>query len=186
MAVDRLHHGRPKAWTRRLARGGILMLFGLLLGLAAPLPERPARGDVSADAAVPRFMSVKGNPANVRRGPSSEHEILWVYHTAPLPVEVIGDIVGWSRIRDWDGDEGWISRPLLTARRSAMIVGGNATLRAEPDATAPPVAIAEPGVVADLLACDGDWCEVTVDGHDGWVSRGAIWGVYPGEEFGVD
>jgi SH3-like domain-containing protein len=165
-------------------RGGVLILFGLLLAVAAMLPDRPARGD--AGATVPRFMSVKNDPARVRRGPSREHEILWVYQDSPLPVEIVADIEGWSRIRDWDGDEGWMAQSLLTSRRSAMIVGSNATLRTAPDDAAPPVAIAEPGVVASLLACEGDWCEVEIENHDGWVSRGAIWGVYPDEEFGEE
>jgi len=182
--ADGGHRTLTSPWPRRLVRGGVLIAFGLLLALAALLPERDARGDTAAQ--VPRFMSVKGNPANVRRGPGQDHEILWVYHNPPLPVEVIADHVGWSRIRDWDGDEGWMSQSLLTSRRSAMIMGGNATLRAEPDASAAPVAVAEPGVVGSLLACEGDWCELEIDGHDGWIGRGAIWGVYPDEEFGEE
>jgi len=174
---------KPMPWRHRLARGGVLIAIAVLLALAAVLPEREARGDAPGDQ-VPRFMSVKQSPANVRRGPSSEHEILWVYRHPRLPVEVIAEHQDWRRIRDWEGDEGWVYQALLTSRRSVIVVGQPATLRSGPELTAPAVAIAEPGVVADLVACAGGWCEIDADGHDGWVDRAAIWGVYPDEVVG--
>lgn len=171
-------------WRRRLLRGGILLVFAGLLALAAALPDREARGDAPND--VPRFMSVKSNPTNVRRGPGRDHEILWVYNQSRVPVEVIAEHQDWRRIRDWDGDEGWIFQALLTSRRSVIVVEQSATLYRDADALSPAVAIAEPGVVASLLACHVDWCHIEVGDQSGWVSRSAIWGVYADEEIGED
>ncbi|MEZ5668116.1 MAG: SH3 domain-containing protein [Alphaproteobacteria bacterium] len=171
-------------FRRRLIKGGILILFALLLALAAFLRDRPAHAD--SDLPVPRFVSIKSSPANVRRGPGRDHEILWVYRQAPLPVEIIAEHQDWRRIRDWDGDEGWIYQALLSSRRSVIVTGQTATLRAAPDPAAAAVALAEPGVVANLVRCDGDWCEVEADGRDGWVTRDAVWGVYPDEAVGND
>ena len=172
----------PLPWRRRLLRGGLMILFAVALAVAAFLRDRDARGDAPAE--VPRFMSVKSSPANVRRGPGRDHEILWVYRQPSLPVEVIAEHQDWRRIRDWDGDEGWVYQALLTSRRSVIVVGDSAILRSGPEITSAAVAIAEPGVVADLIACDGDWCEIEADGHDGWVARAAVWGVYPDEVVG--
>ncbi|MGF1624298.1 MAG: SH3 domain-containing protein [Alphaproteobacteria bacterium] len=172
----------PMPWRWRLARGVALIAIAVLLALAVALPEREARGD--SPVQVPRFMSVKASPANVRRGPGSDHEILWVFRHPGLPVEVIAEHQDWRRIRDWDGDEGWVYQALLTSRRSVIVVGGDATLHSAPETGAPAIAIAQPGVVASLLACTGDWCEVDAAGHDGWVVRTAIWGVYPEEVIG--
>ena len=36
-------------------------------------------------------------------------------------------------------------------------------------------------MVARIDACEGAWCEITADGIDGWLPRGAIWGVGPDE-----
>src|SRR5688572_29458134 len=37
---------------------------------------------------LPRFVSLKADKINVRRGPSSEHQVAWVYQRKGLPVEV--------------------------------------------------------------------------------------------------
>ena len=168
----------------RLGRVGLLVLLAGLLAIAAP-SGRDAEAD-QAGPAVPRFMTVKSSPANVRRGPGRDHEILWVYSQPLLPVEVIAEHQDWRRIRDWDGDEGWVYQALLTSRRRVIVVGAAATLLSAPEPQASPVAIAEPGVVADLVTCSGDWCEIDAGTHDGWVARTAVWGVYPGEEFDGD
>jgi SH3-like domain-containing protein len=34
-----------------------------------------------------------------------------------------------------------------------------------------------------VKACDGDWCEASADGVDGYVAQSEIWGAYPGEAF---
>ena len=164
---------------RRLIRGGILVLFAALLASAALLQNRSAHSDSSLP--VPRFVSIKSSPANVRRGPSREHEILWVYRQASVPVEIIAEHRDWRRIRDWDGDEGWIYQALLSSRRSVIVAGETVTIRAAPDPMAAPVALVEPRVIANLLQCENDWCEIDADGHEGWVMRGAVWGVYSDE-----
>ena len=43
-------------------------------------------------------------------------------------------------------------------------------------------AMVEPGVVGRLEACSGAWCEIAAGGVEGWLPRGAIWGVGPDEE----
>jgi SH3-like domain-containing protein len=35
--------------------------------------------------------------------------------------------------------------------------------------------------MADVDECTGDWCRVSVEGHDGWIEQARLWGVYPGE-----
>ena len=176
-----------RPWPRRLVRAGILIAFGLLLGLAALLPDRDARGDTAVE--VPRFMSVKGNPTNVRRGPSEEHEILWVYNNAPLPVEIIAEFGNWRRIRDFEGIEGWVFHSLLSGQRNVMVQGEDILpLQEEPTDTARTVALVQPGVLGGLDHCppadarDGDWCFVDLEGRRGWLPRDSLYGVYPFEE----
>ncbi len=44
------------------------------------------------------------------------------------------------------------------------------------------VAIIEPGVIGSIKKCDGQWCEMTFDGHTGWMAQSQVWGAYPGEK----
>ena len=43
------------------------------------------------------------------------------------------------------------------------------------------LAMIEPGVIGTISACNGNWCEMTFDGHTGWISQSLVWGAYPGE-----
>ena len=44
-----------------------------------------------------------------------------------------------------------------------------------------PGARAEPGVIAKLLHCRDDWCEVDGGDYRGWLKRSDVWGVYAAE-----
>jgi SH3-like domain-containing protein len=39
-----------------------------------------------------------------------------------------------------------------------------------------------PGVVAQILRCDGVWCRLEADGYKGWLKRSDFYGVYPDEK----
>src|SRR5262245_18188433 len=57
---------------------------------------------------LPRFVSLKADKVNVRRGPASEHQVAWVFQRRGLPVEIVAEFENWRRIRDNDGEEGWV------------------------------------------------------------------------------
>ncbi len=52
---------------------------------------------------IPRFVSLKAEKVNVRRGPSSEHAVSWVFNRKGMPVEIVGRVRELRRIRDSDG-----------------------------------------------------------------------------------
>jgi SH3-like domain-containing protein len=137
---------------------------------------------------LPRFVSLKTDVVNVRRGPSNDHEVAWVFRRKGLPVEIIAEFEHWRRIRDSDGDEGWVYQSLLTGNRTAIVEpwkkGTTVALRKEPSSGAAAVAMLKSGVVADVEQCTGQWCELTVGGYDGWIDQAALFGVYPGETLG--
>ncbi|MBN9137637.1 MAG: hypothetical protein J0I92_16570, partial [Phyllobacterium sp.] len=45
------------------------------------------------------------------------------------------------------------------------------------------VAQVQPGVLATLKMCNGDWCRLIFSGASGWMRQSDIWGAYPGEKF---
>ncbi|MCE9648207.1 MAG: hypothetical protein K8R18_01160 [Parvibaculum sp.] len=137
---------------------------------------------------VPRFVSLKSGRINVRRGPGPDNQILWVFEKKGLPVEVTAESGRWRRIRDREGDVGWVWHAMLDGRRTAIITGraGDANpvaLQVEPLASANVIAYAEPGVVAQVKACKDQWCELQASGYEGWMPRELLWGTYPGENF---
>jgi SH3-like domain-containing protein len=134
---------------------------------------------------LPRFVSLKTDVVNVRRGPSNDHEVAWVFRRKGLPVEIIAEFEHWRRIRDSEGEEGWVYQSLLTGNRTAIVEpwrkGTTVALRTEPQSAAPAVAMLKSGVIAEVEKCTGQWCELSVSGYDGWIDQATLFGVYPGE-----
>lgn len=143
---------------------------------------------------LPRFVSIRPSEANVRVGPGGAYAIDWTFVRAGLPVEITAEFGNWRKIRDMEGDEGWIRHDLLTGKRTAVIApwssGDPLPARRAPDAEAGTRYLLEPGVIGMLLGCDGQWCELVSDDPEtswrGYVRQTAIWGAYPGEQFETD
>jgi SH3-like domain-containing protein len=136
---------------------------------------------------LPRFVSLKSAKVNSRIGPGSTYPVEWLYLKAGLPMEIIQEFDNWRRVRDADGAEGWINQSLLSGRRTAIVApwqnGKEATfdLLAQPSREARKVAAVEPGAIGSIRMCNGDWCQMTFEGHTGWISQTLVWGAYPGE-----
>ena len=119
-------------------------------------------------------------------GPSSDHPVAWVFQRKGLPVEIVAEFENWRRVRDSDGEEGWILQNMLSGKRTAVIApwkqGQTVPLHDAPSQARGCVAKVGAGVVGEVEGCDGDWCEVTAGGYDGYVEQTQLWGVYPGEK----
>lgn len=161
------------------------------LGLAAWAQE-PDGGGATAKGAVsglpvPRFVSLKSDRVNVRRGPGTDHAVIWVFSRAGLPVEVIGESDHWRQVRDSEGSAGWVYYSLLSGRRTALIApwakdSDTLTLHERRSSASEPTARLEPKVLGSIEKCDGEWCEFSLDGVSGWVRQEQLWGVYRGEK----
>ncbi len=131
---------------------------------------------------VPRFVSLKSSEVRLRAGPAERYPVRWVYHKKGLPVEIIQEFDNWRKIRDVDGEEGWIHSALLIGDRTALILGADQVpAYSKSDDTSSVVAKLEPGVVASLEKCDKESCLLRFSGFQGWVQRKFIWGIYADE-----
>ena len=141
-------------------------------------------GATPAPPSVPYFASLSRDKAYLREGPTYQHPILWVYHRKDLPVAVVQSYDVWRKIRDSDGTTGWIHSSMLSDRRTVVVTSKTpARIRAGDSPAARVVALAQPGVVAKLEACEAQVCEVSANGTDGWMEKQDIWGVGVGEVF---
>lgn len=136
----------------------------------------------SDGARLPRFAALKSDRVFVREGPSKEHRIKWVYQRKGLPVEVLATFDVWWRVRDMDGEVGWIHRAMLSGERNALVVGkGNADLRAENAVADSDIAEVQPGAIGHLQQCNLNACELKFGNLEGWIWRSRLWGVYGDE-----
>jgi SH3-like domain-containing protein len=169
----------------------LCLALALAFALAGPAPaqeqvaqEQPVELGPETNLPLPRYVSLRAGEVNVRRGPGLDYRIDWVFQRSGLPVRIIDEYGNWRRIADSDDAGGWVYHALLTGRRMALVTAPEVTFRTEPVGTAPATAYAEQGVVAHLLQCRADWCEVEARGTEGWVPKSTIWGVEADEVFG--
>lgn len=130
---------------------------------------------------LPRFVSLREDEVNLRAGPGERYPIDWVLTRKGMPVEILQEFDVWRKIRDAQGSEGWVHQRMVSGLRTVSITGAVHTLHANPDPTSPAVARAEPGVIARLLECHGDWCRIEAKAIKGWTRRADLWGVYADE-----
>lgn len=170
-----------------------LIVSAALLGAAFhPLPSAAQGAAQSVTLGpsglpLPRFVSLKSGRVNSRIGPGVNYSVNWMYLKAGLPMEIVQEYDTWRKVRDAEGSEGWINQSLLSGKRTAIVSpwhrGKDALIpmRVSPDAEARIVAQLEPGVIAQLSTCNGEWCEVESGRVRGWVEQSQLWGAYPGE-----
>ena len=160
---------------------------------AQAVAEAPAEGDPAVDAGdgksssglpIPRFVTLAAEKVFVRTGPALRYPIKWVYQRERLPVEIIQEFDTWRKIRDMDGDDGWVHQSLLSGDRSAIVKGeANLAVRKDAETDGRIIAWLEPNVVTAVEACHGAWCEIAADGYKGFAERKFLWGIYDSEDF---
>ncbi|NVM21573.1 MAG: SH3 domain-containing protein [Desulfobacterales bacterium] len=127
-------------------------------------------------AANAKRLSVNSGKANIRSGPGTNHEILWSAGKY-YPVDIIKKSGNWYRIRDFEGDTGWIHKSLLKKIHSVIVKGPIANVREGPGTSSAVLFQAEKGVSFKLLKTKGKWLKVRHgDGDIGWVHKNLVWG----------
>lgn len=147
-------------------KGAILLA---LLGVASTASQ--------AQQKTPYWASIEESEARMRTGPSTEFPVKWVYKRQNLPVKVVAVHSVWRKVKDIDGDEGWLHVRLLSPKRTAIVTGpGIGALRDAPDPAAHVSWRVEPGVVGIIDDCDKGYCRFENEGRYGYIETGRIWG----------
>lgn len=159
-----------KTWAYSL----VFILFGNLVA------AEQSKGPVT-NLPLPRFVSMKANEGNVRRGPSLTHRIDWVYKRRDMPLEITAEHGHWRRVRDRDGAGGWVHYSLLSGVRTVIVEKDFLQLHQRADPGSPVKAQLELGVIARLGECGPAWCKLSAGGYGGWAPKTELWGVGPDE-----
>jgi len=148
---------------------------------SAKAPIRDPNLGAVTNLPLPRYVSLKGNEGNARRGPGLTHRIDWVFTRSGMPLKITAEYENWRRVEDAEGVGGWVHYSLLSGVRSALVAADLAEFHSRPQDEAEVVFKAERNVVGWVQECAPDWCRISVDGDKGWVRKSALWGVAPGE-----
>ena len=153
-----------------------------LLSVGAAAAQAADRGPVT-NLPLPRYVSLKANEANARRGPDTSHRIDWVYKRRDIPLRVTAEFEHWRRVEDIEGKGGWMHYALLSGLRTAYVQTDMTQLFQRPDVNSPQTALLERGVVARLRECQGAWCRLELEDARGWAEKRHLWGVEAQDEF---
>jgi SH3-like domain-containing protein len=173
----------------RSALGGLAIAASIVAAApawsAGDVPTGSIAGSVSG-LPVPRFVSLKSDRVNARSGPNKDQDVRWVYTHIGMPVEVTAEFENWRRIRDWEGAEGWVYHSLLSGKRTAVVVPKSkdelVPLYESADLESSVSARLQSGVLGTIKSCNGNWCQFSGKGFDGYVRQERLWGAYPNEK----
>ena len=167
----------------RVSLISFISIVGLGVSVSASKPLPAIAAPEGTGLPLPRFVSLRANEVNLRTGPGVQYPIDWVFRRQNLPVEIIAEFKTWRKIRDWQGEQGWIHQSMVAGKRTIIVTGTTRTLRSKADAKSSSVARAENRVIGLLLSCPGaeGWCRVEIDGFKGWLRRVDFWGVHQNE-----
>jgi SH3-like domain-containing protein len=181
---------QAKVALERCARMALWALLAMMVTVAAQSKPAAPKFPGGSGLPVPRFVSLKSDRVNMRKGPGTDYPTAWVYHRAGLPLEVVKEFEGWRQVRDADGASGWVLQSLLSRRRTALVQPWDAkrgaappkvALRDDDSARANTIAMVEAGVIANIASCDGRWCRVSIARFRGYIEQKKLWGVYERE-----
>ncbi|MFQ5929606.1 MAG: SH3 domain-containing protein [Acidobacteriota bacterium] len=162
--TGKLTEKRAKPSPRDCYRTWLLVL-SLLASLA--FVEAPLTAEI---------VRVKVKMANVRSGPGTQFEKVWV---APrnYPYRVLKRQGKWLKVRDFEGFEEWIYGPLTDLKPAAVVKVNRANVRKGPGTNHPILFTTDRGVPFVVLEKKGKWVKVRhADGERGWIFRKLLWG----------
>ncbi|MDD9328912.1 MAG: SH3 domain-containing protein, partial [Bartonella sp.] len=167
----------------------ILMTGGLLFGsLYFSYPQSLNQDLGPSGLPLPRFASIKSARVNMRVGPGNNYPIIFTYQKQGLPIEIIQEYDQWRKVRDAEGDEGWIYQSLLSGKRTAITIpwqkdkAHRLMLRKNPGNNEKILAEIEPNIIGNIRQCNGIWCELDIRNARGWLYQAQLWGIYPDEK----
>jgi SH3-like domain-containing protein len=162
----------------------------------ALVPAIVAAAETPSGLPLPRFVTTRSTPINVRVGPGTKYDVSWIYKVAGTPVEIIQEFDVWRKIRDVDGSVGWVHQNMLSGNRAGYVLPETNVervgLRRAAGDDAGVAAWLGNGFPVKISSCEAGWCAVTAIDHPpgghatnytGYLPDGDLWGVYRGESF---
>jgi len=167
----------------------ILLLSLIVVGAIMPQEANAQENTVvnGSGLPIPRFVSLRSDKVFVRTGPALRYPIKWVFQRENLPVEVIQEFDTWRKIRDHEGQEGWVHQSLTQGKRFGLIrldeKGGDVVpMTRKAEAGSKSVALLEENVIVKLEECSLTHCKALKSGYKGWIERKFVYGIYGSEK----
>lgn len=130
---------------------------------------------VVTDSSAAEYVSVIKDGINIRSGPTTTSPVLWEVFEG-FPYEVVERKDDWAKVKDFEGDSGWIYAPLLSDKKTVIVKVDSANMRSGPGKDSTVIATVKKGVVFDLVGREGGWLQLNYkDNLTGWIYNTLLW-----------
>ena len=148
-------------FTRQLKRSlFIIAIFSFISPYAAFAAER---------------YTVVGKIANIRTGPGTKYDIFCKAEKY-YPLNVIKKSGNWYKVKDFEGDVGWIHKSLVKKMSSVITIKPKCNIRSEPGTKYQIVFKTNEGVPFKVIKKKGNWINVQhSEGRKGWIHESLVW-----------
>ncbi|MBF6630350.1 MAG: SH3 domain-containing protein [Comamonas sp.] len=135
--------------------------LGLLLGAAQAQAE---------------FVSIKGNQVNIRKAASTQSEVTWEL-TKGYPMKVTQKRGNWLKVKDFEGELGWVYKPLTQKTAHHIVKVPTANMRSGPGVQHKKLGTLQQHDLLKTLDKKNGWVKGQADnGQVGWISKKLLWG----------
>jgi SH3-like domain-containing protein len=122
------------------------------------------------------MVSVKGSTLNMREGPGTNRAVLWELKRG-YPLLITERKGNWVKVRDFEGDTGWVARSLTGKAPHHVVKSRVANIRSGPGTQHRIVGKAEYGELLRTRQKRADWVRVDrEEGVGGWIAKKLLWG----------
>lgn len=124
------------------------------------------------------FASLRSSKTNVRFGQGMNYDIKYLLGLKSMPIRVTAEYDNWVEIEDFEGEDGWVNKNLITKRKTAMIKTQKDFVNMHKSNFAKSKILfrLENNVALDMIKCLDNWCNVRVSSRRGWVKESELWG----------
>ena len=123
-----------------------------------------------------KFLSLKNNQVNLRKGPSFDYPIILIYKKKYLPVVIVDKSETWRKVTDFQNNSGWIHVSQLSRRSSAINIKNEAIFYKKPTIFSKPLAKLSVGRLVLIQKCKIKWCKIKTGNFKGWILKKYLWG----------
>lgn len=123
-----------------------------------------------------KMVSISKKKVNIRSGPGTKYDILFEVGKG-YPLKVVGSKGKWFKVQDFEGDQGWVYRPLTSNEPCLIVKKKKINIRNGPGTNYRVIDKAGYGVVFQTIKRKKGWTKVKDEyGFTGWVYRKLLWG----------
>jgi SH3-like domain-containing protein len=141
--------------------------------------------EIKSGKCTPYYVAIKSDKVNSHVGPGKIYKVVFEYVQKYLPLMVVARYDNWRKIKDPDGDEGWVHKSMLSPKRFVITKNNLSQFMSESNETSQLIAQIKKNFVMELLSVRGNWCKTAFTWHGikftGWVKKNDVFGVFSEE-----